>query len=417
MTETGSHIEREPLERYRKSRNGVAGLPVVTPHVLATMLGGLLGILWGTNLLAQQNVPDVPRLLSYQGVLVEPDGVKVPDATYVVTIRLYEAANGGTPVWEETQSVVTLDGVFDAILGLKTPLDNVPFDRQYWLAIELQGEQEMTPRTMVVSAPYAMRAYRSSITDSIVGGHVASVNNIQGHIALQAGSGITISGAGQDITISATGSMGGDDDLTYGSIWYGDPSDRPTERAIGRPHDVLTVNGAGTEPVWSNRLILQSVDVDSLLVEGHARLTGTVLVDNDARFTSSVRFEQLPDFPLTKNAVLIGNDQNRAAEYRSTDRPGQVLRLDANGTPTWQDLDPAGIGIASGRVQTTGQLRQTVTENAVNGASKIIVAYEDPSGGAVIPVQLVSQNPGSDFTVLFTALPPAGTFLIYTIMP
>lgn len=406
-----------PRKRVRKSRNGVAGLPVVTPHVLATMLGGLLGILTGTNLLAQQNVPDVPRLLSYQGVLVEPDGVKVPDATYVVTIRLYETPNGGAPVWEETQSVVTLDGVFDAILGLKTPLDDVPFDRQYWLAIELQGEQEMTPRTMVVSAPYAMRAYRSSITDSIVGGHVASVNAMQGHITLQAGDGISISGAGQDITISATGSMGGSSDLSYGAIWYGDPSNRPTERPIGRPHDVLTVNAAGTEPVWSNRLILQSVDVDSLLVKGHARLSGTVLVDNDARFTSSVRFEQLPDFPLTKNSVLIGNDQNRAAEYPSSDRPGQVLRLDVNGTPTWQDLDPAGIGIASGRVQTTGQIRQTVAENAVTGTSKIIVAYEDPSGGAVIPVQIISQNPGADFTVLFTAIPPTGTFLIYTVMP
>jgi hypothetical protein len=270
---------------------------------------------------------------------------------------------------------------------------------------------------MVVSAPYAMRAYRSSITDSIVGGHVASVNNIQGHITLQAGDGISISAAGEDITISATGSMGGITDLSYGSVWYGDPANRPTERTIGRPHDVLTVNSAGTEPVWSNRLILQSVDVDSLLVEGHARLTGTVLVDNDARFTSSVRFEQLPDFPLTKNSVLIGNNQDRAAEYPSSDRPGQVLRLDASGTPTWQDLDPAGIGISSGRVETTGQLRQTVVDNMVNGTSKIIVAYEDPAGGAVIPVQIISQNPGVDFTVLFTALPPTGTFLIYTVMP
>lgn len=420
VTNPEHHIQRAaPPAQVERSRKGVAGLPVVTPHVLTTMLAGLLSILAGTNLTAQQNVPDVPRLLSYQGVLVEPDGTKVQDATYVITIRLYETPNGGTPIWEETQSVVTLDGVFDAILGLTTPLDNTPFDRQYWLAVELQGEAEMTPRTMVVSAPYALRAYRSSITDSIVGGHVASVNNIQGHLNLLEGNGISISASGQDITITATGTGmgGGDTNLTYGSIWYGDPSNRPTERPIGRPHDVLTVNSAGTEPVWSNRLILQSIDVDSLLVNGHARIDGTVIVDNDAQFNGPVRFEQLPDFPLQKNAVLIGNNQGRAAEYPSSDRPGQVLRLDAAGTPIWQDLDPAGLGIASGRVETNGQLRQTVPEAAVTPGSKVIVAYEDPSGGAVIPVQIISQNPGTDFTVLFTALPPEGTFLVYTVMP
>ncbi len=406
-------------EKRRNIRNGVAGLPVVYPHVLTTMLAGLLSILAGTALLAQQNVPDVPRLLSYQGVLVEPDGVKVPDATYVVTIKLYDTPAGGTPVWEETQSVVTLDGVFDAILGLRTPLDDTPFDRQYWLAVQLQGEAEMTPRTMVVSAPYALRAYRSSITDSIVGGHVASVNNLQGHIMLQEGDGIAIVQNGQDIMISATGSMGGGGELSYGSIWYGDTQNMPTERPIGNPYDVLTVNAAGTEPVWSNTLKLQRVDVDSLLVEGHARITGTVLVDNDAHFTAPVLFDNLPDFPLQRNAIIVGSDNGRAAEYPSSNSPGQVLRLDDNGTPVWQDLelDPSQIGLASGRVATNGTLRQTIPETAIENASKIVVTYEDPDGGPVIPVQIVSQNPGTDFTVIFTALPPEGTFLVYTVMP
>ena len=412
--------DNEQMIRRKNFYNcGVAGLPVQYPHVLAIMLAGLLWsavVAVGTPLLAQQNVPDVPRLLSYQGVLVEPDGTKVPDATYVVTIKLYDMPAGGTPVWEETQPVVTLDGVFDAILGIKEPLDDVPFDRQYWLAVQLQGEREMTPRTMVVSAPYALRAYRSSIADSIVGGHVASVNDMQGHIVLQAGSGVTITESAQAITISATGSTM-DSELPYGSIWYGDIADRPTERPIGSPNDVLTVNSAGTEPVWNDRLILKAIDVDSLLVNGHAHIAGTVLVDEAAQFTGPVRFEELPDFPLAENAILVGNQQNRAGEVPSTNNPGQVLRLDSDGHPVWQDFDIEELGLASGRVATEGVLRQTVPEAAVGAGSKVLVRYEDPSGGSNISVQITGQQAGADFTVVFTALPPTGTFLVYTVIP
>lgn len=376
------------------------------------MAGAILTLLSALPATAQQTVPDVPRLLSYQGVLVEPDGVKVPDATYVVTIKLYDVPAGGMSVWEETQSVVTLDGVFDAILGLRVPLDTVPFDRQYWLAVQLQGEQEMTPRTMVVSAPYALRAYRASIADSLVGGVVRSVNGLQGHLTLRGAAGTTVTEVGDTIVISSSGGTGSDPDLNYGAIWYGDPTNKPTERAIGRPHDVLTVNNAGTEPVWSNELILHSVEVDSLHVEGHAQITGTVVVDNQANFNGPVRFELLPDFPLEEGAIIRGGADGRAEVYPSSNEPGTVLMQDADGNPVW-----AKLGFASGRVATIGQIRQVVPEVAVQATSKIMIYYEDPNGGEFIPIQVVAQTPGTGFTIQFAALPPVNTFVIYTVMP
>ena len=334
----------------------------------------------------------VPRLLSYQGVLVEQDLVAVPDATYVVTIRLYEVAGGGTPVWEETQSVETLDGVFDAILGLRTPLD-IPFDRQYWLSVQLQGEVEMAPRTMVVAAPYALRAEEASIADSLRGGVVRSINNLQGNLTIEGASGTTVTENGNRIIISSGGGV--DPTLSPGAIWYGDQNSEPTERQIGDPRQVLNVNAAGTEPEWTSSIDVQSVKTDSLEV------------------TQNAYFETLPDFPLGENDILVGSSNNRVTTLPSTNTPNAVLRLDPSGKPTWQPL----ASNPTGRVPTIGQIRQTVPQTAVQANSKIRVSYEDPAGGAYIALYVLGQNAGADFTVQFTALPPPNTFIIYEIIP
>ncbi len=101
-----------------------------------------------------------PRLLSYQGVLSDASRTAVPDGIYTVTFRIYDAASGGAPLWEEKQTVRTIDGIFETLLGGTTTLA-LPFDKEYWLALELQGEAEMAPRMQFVAAPYAMRAYAS----------------------------------------------------------------------------------------------------------------------------------------------------------------------------------------------------------------------------------------------------------------
>ncbi|MGE3799463.1 MAG: hypothetical protein AB7H80_00420 [Candidatus Kapaibacterium sp.] len=357
-----------------------------------------MSVVFLSPLQGQTPLPDVPHLLSYQGVLVEPDGVAVPNATYVVTIRLYETSVGGTPAWEETQSVVTLDGVFDAVLGLRTSLKDVPFDRQYWLAIELQGEREMTPRTMVVSAPYALRAYDASIADSLRGGVVRSINGLQGQLMIQGASGTTVTESGNTIIISSAGG-GSDPSLSPGSIWYGDNNSKPTERKIGTPRQVLQTNAAGTEPEWTSSIDVQGVVTDSLMVDGYAR------------------FERIPDFPLGEGNLLIGSSNGRVQEFPSPNTPKAVLQIDASGRPTWQPVTLNNIGLTSGRVPTIGRIRQTITEVAVQAGSKIRVSYEDPSGGASINVNVIAQNAGTDFTVQFTALPPSNTFVVYEIIP
>ena len=362
-------------------------------------------ILWSASAFAQSNYPPgAPKLLSYQGVLVEPDGVAVPDANYDVTLRLYDEPIGGSPAWEESQTVSTLDGVFDAILGLSTPLDTFMFDRQYWLAIELQGEPEMIPRMRMISAPYALYTNRAAIADSLAGGVVRSLNTLQGHLTIRGGSGTSVTELGDTIIISSSGG-GSDPSLTSGSLWYGDPTDKPTELGIGTPNQVLVVNDAGTAPEWTSRLKVNSVATDSLHVTAYTKIEGPST------------FDQRPDFPLSRGALLVGDDNDRVSEYPTTNEPGAVLQQDASGRPTWQPLEANNLGLLGASVPTIGKLEQLVNEPGIQVSSKIVVNYQDPNGGATIPVKVISQTAGTGFTVQFTALPPQDTFVIYIVLP
>ena len=145
-----------------------------------------------------------PRMLSYQGILTDSQQEPMPNATYTITFSLYSTANGGTPLWTETNQVQTQTGVFDVTLGQFAPLA-LPFDAQYWLGITLQGKPEMTPRIALVSAPYSMNSLQSSISSALTSdakGAVLSLNNLTGNLSLQGTGTTSVTQAGNTITIS-----------------------------------------------------------------------------------------------------------------------------------------------------------------------------------------------------------------------
>ena len=73
-------------------------------------------------LFALQAPAEIPRTLSYQGVVKDAAGVILADGDYTFTFRLYDAASGGDALWSEQQVCTVHDGVFDAVLGTVTPL-------------------------------------------------------------------------------------------------------------------------------------------------------------------------------------------------------------------------------------------------------------------------------------------------------
>lgn len=78
-------------------------------------------------ILSVQNIwAQVPQTMSYQGVLTSAKGRLVSDGKYTITFKLYTAAEGGTALWSESQTIVVKNGLFNVALGSANALD-VPF--------------------------------------------------------------------------------------------------------------------------------------------------------------------------------------------------------------------------------------------------------------------------------------------------
>jgi hypothetical protein len=161
----------------------------------------------------QVNGDQIPRLLSFQGVLVQPDGTVYPDGRYAISAKLFPAALGGSAVYSDVVSTTVVGGVFNLIIGEQEPLDAVDFTQQLWVEVGLPGTAQTAfePRTKLTTAPYAAVAQQAIIAGGLTPdatGVVRSLNGAQGGVNLLATGGLIIRRDGNDITIDATAIKG-----------------------------------------------------------------------------------------------------------------------------------------------------------------------------------------------------------------
>jgi len=149
----------------------------------------------------------IPRSISFQGVLTDVDGHPVEDGNRRLTFSLYSDELSTTALWTETQIVNIRAGVFNATLGSIIPLSPA-FDMQYYLGIAVDGAPELLPRTPLSSAPYALHADLASGLVPGAGGVVSSLNSATGAITLEGGGGTTVTRMEDIITISSISGTG-----------------------------------------------------------------------------------------------------------------------------------------------------------------------------------------------------------------
>ncbi|TET23514.1 MAG: hypothetical protein E3J71_01895 [Candidatus Stahlbacteria bacterium] len=91
-----------------------------------------------------------PNLVSYQGKL-DKDGEPFSGEASM-NFALYESKDATTSFWEETQTVIVVDGIFNVLLGSVNELPALPTDG-CWLEVTI--DSDVLPRQQITSVPYA----------------------------------------------------------------------------------------------------------------------------------------------------------------------------------------------------------------------------------------------------------------------
>ncbi|MEZ4867544.1 MAG: hypothetical protein R3C14_39825 [Caldilineaceae bacterium] len=175
----------EAVDQHRAERKATTALSATTQeiqdgkryprwwlHFLGNTILTLLlmsGLLWAQNhdviaLFAAPNGQIASTgALAYQGRLADASGNPLTN-TVNMTFRLYAAASGGSPLWEEqwtgANSVQVSDGLFNVMLGSLTPIPQtvITGNSNLFLGITVGTDSEMSPRVQLGSVPFTTQA-------------------------------------------------------------------------------------------------------------------------------------------------------------------------------------------------------------------------------------------------------------------
>jgi len=103
----------------------------------------------------------VPPMVNFSGTLTSHNN-KAMTEVVGVTFSLYKDAQGGAPLWMETQNVQPdKTGHYKVMLGSSTsqglPAAIFALGEARWLGVQVQGQEEQ-PRVLLLSVPYALKA-------------------------------------------------------------------------------------------------------------------------------------------------------------------------------------------------------------------------------------------------------------------
>ncbi|HWF43935.1 MAG TPA: hypothetical protein VG537_04770 [Candidatus Kapabacteria bacterium] len=122
---------------------------------------------------------DVPRTMSYQGIVQGSDGKLVKDGSYALTVHLYSDKDGLQEVWNGTYTTQISGGLFNILLGSgSVPLpDAIGLNRPLWIGTQIDDSPVMKPLAPLSASPYALAIPNNSVTaEKIAANYVGSIS-------------------------------------------------------------------------------------------------------------------------------------------------------------------------------------------------------------------------------------------------
>ena len=286
---------------------------------------------------------EVPRILSYQGQLLEDETTPVEGAQEV-TFRLHPSASGGTTIgsWEETRTVEPVNGVFSVLLGNTadggTALPAALTDQsEVYLGVSVNSTE--IDRVRLTSTVFALGAARAEVAGTAEAvaedAAVTSLRGRTGAVGLSPGSGIRFEEEDNTIRIIATG---GSDEIDSGVTSITAGAGLGASDGVGDVElfiDEITAGLLGTAAVVTDKLADGAVTASKLAdeaavlslndVRGNIQLTGgddVEIVRSGSEFIISI---DTPDGVLTEVSVdgstIVGD---------GADTPLQVGTIDSD---------------------------------------------------------------------------------------
>jgi hypothetical protein len=305
-----------------------------------------------------------PAAIDYQGFLRNTETGMPLNGPHDLVFRLYGSITGPDSLWSETHPGVTLDqGVFSVQLG-SVHAFSLPMFEQGALFLEVNVDaQIMTPRTQLVSVPYALFAQVAQQAAQ------ADSAGFAAHAAYADSSGD--SGAGSD----AYWAQSGDDlhNTNAGKVGIGTstPASRLNYRSMTGDHD-------------DNSLLYQSIN-PSIRLDAYAA----------GNHSSEIRFLKAGQRRWSFVNDIFGNDRQTIGFY-DWQRQTHPFMIDENGR--------VGIGLTNpgNQLQVAGTIQgsQLVTDRMVlgNGGTGAVLSPDnltfDGSYGYAVGDQFVQFNAG-----------------------